>query len=744
MDALGPQAKEKGSVMFRRSSVSQLIFVFCSSLGLAACGGGGGGSSLNVSSSYTSVACTGSEDTCQAGLSVHNVSSLNAAGYTGDGVKVSVVDTGIDSTHPEFDGKTINGYDFASSSTGYSKDEVGHGTHIASIIAGDNDGSGMQGVAYDASLYSYKMDNDGSIDFEVANSDTGLASVYSQHVTDGIHVSNNSWGSGSTSGTITSVSEASIRSYWSNTISAMRNAQSNGTLFVWSAGNLGASVIQPDYLGAMPYRISELEDEWLLVVSVDENLKETDYTQRCGVAWAFCVAAVGGGDDPASQGVYGARSRQSPYSSNGDYIRYSGTSMAAPQVSGIAAVLMEKFPSLTPAQIATRIKSTASMSGLYNSSGYLVSLYSAAYQRSVFGNGLVNGSAAGSMIGVPTYPTDESYYDGVINLEKNRLDLPPWLGAGATSAVLNSQFTVFDSFDGAKFEASGSTIFRASPALERSETLEEFLDRRPNKGDMEPIALFAVADNSRISFFSPSKLGPSKDYWGAKASLFSTNGAFKANTSLGMRFVSDTKTGHAVSFVEVGEDSQDFAAGTQLTYISEGSGTSVLAGLDMTKSRISTTSFSAEADELKTYGVNFGLQQKVGNKWSIFFKGSKRDLSDVAHSANKWGFQNAKLNHYALGMEYDHGSTNFVVGVQEPEEIASGTLNFTAPTGRHRDGQIIWQERSFGFGGQNHRPLFTSFGANVGKSGRVKMSLSEDHHHSGKLGDVKLGYSLQF
>ena len=247
-----------------------------------------------------------------------------------------------------------------------------------------------------------------------------------------------------------------------------------------------------------------------------------------------------------------------------------------------------------------------------------------------------------------------------------------------------------------------------------------------------------------MSFFSPSKLGPSKDYWGAKASLFSTNDAFKPNTSLGMRFVSDTKTGHAVSFVEVGEDSQDFVAGTQLTYISDVSGTSVLAGLDMTKNKISTALLSSETDELKTYGVHFGLQQRVGNNWSVFLKGSQRDLSDVAHSENKWGFQNAKLNHYAAGIAYDHGSTNFVVGVQEPEEIASGTLNFTAPTGRHRDGQIIWQDRSFSFGGQNHRPLFTSFGTNVGKSGKVKMSLSEDHYHSGKLGDVKLGYSLQF
>lgn len=726
--------------MFRRFGVSKIIFVCFSSLGLAACAGGGGSGGAPATSSYTSTACSGSEDSCQAGISIHNVASLNSAGYTGDGVKVAVVDTGIDATHPEFDGKTINGYDFASSSTGYAKDESGHGTHVASIIAGDNDGTGMQGIAYDATLYSYKTDNDGDIEFEAVSTDSATASIYDRHVTDGIQVSNNSWGSGST---LSTTSENALRTSYSSTITAMRSAQTNGTLFVWAAGNSGAS--QPDKFGGMPYFISELADEWLLVVAVDENLNETTYTQRCGVAWSFCVAAFGGGDVAASEGVYGAHSRQSRYNSDqGEYVRFKGTSMAAPQVAGVAANLMEKFPSLTPAQIATRIKSTASLSGLYNFVGVPISSYSTSVQRSIFGNGLVNGTAAGSMLGTPTFPVEKNYYNGAIDLEKNKLNLPLWLGASATSNVLNSSFTVFDSFDGARFDVTGSTVFEASNSPTSSETIVEFIGKKSGKSETDSVQMFTLNDNSKMSFFSPSKLGPSKDYWGAKASLFSTNDAFKPNTSLGMRFVSDTKTGHAVSFVEVGEDSQDFVAGTQLTYISDVSGTSVLAGLDMTKNKISTALLSSETDELKTYGVHFGLQQRVGNNWSVFLKGSQRDLSDVAHSENKWGFQNAKLNHYAAGIAYDHGSTNFVVGVQEPEEIASGTLNFTAPTGRHRDGQIIWQDRSFSFGGQNHRPLFTSFGTNVGKSGKVKMSLSEDHYHSGKLGDVKLGYSLQF
>jgi subtilase-type serine protease len=601
----------------------------------------------------------------------------------------------------------------------------------------------MQGIAYNATVYDYKTDNDGDMEFEGVSTDASRAAIYNRHVTDNINVSNNSWGSGYTIG---QVSEATIRSWDSNTITALRAAQNNGTLFVFAAGNSGnltTQTTQPSYTGAMPYRITELADEWLLVVSVDKNLQEAKWTQRCGYAWSFCVAAVGGAYDntasaTAVDGIYAAQAN------TGGYVRASGTSMAAPQVSGIAALLMEKFPSLTPAQIATRIKSTASMSGLYTKYGNLVTGFSTSYQRTVFGNGLVNASSAAAMIGTPTYPLGENYYEGVAELSGDPLSLPSWISGSAASEVLNSSFTVFDSFDGARFDVTGSTVFTASNSPTSSETVAEFIGKTSDKSVTDSVQMFTLNDNSKMSFFSPSKLGPSKDYWGTKASLFSTNDAFKPKTSLGMQFVSDTKTGHAVSFVEVGEDSQDFVAGTQLTYTSDVSGTSVLAGLDMTKNKISTALLSSETDELKTYGVHFGLQQRVGNNWSVFLKGSQRDLSDVAHSENKWGFQNAKLNHYAAGIEYDHGSTNFVVGVQEPEEIASGTLNFTAPTGRHRDGQIIWQDRSFSFGGQNHRPLFTSFGTNVGKSGKVKMSLSEDHHHSGKLGDVKLGYSLQF
>ena len=71
------------------------------------------------------------------------------------------------------------------------------------------------------------------------------------------------------------------------------------------------------------------------------------------------------------------------HKANGSYTRMSGTSQAAPHVAGLAATLMEKFTSLTAAQIATRIKTTASYDGLYRSDGVAASSLSVSARQAI-------------------------------------------------------------------------------------------------------------------------------------------------------------------------------------------------------------------------------------------------------------------------------------------------------------------------------------------------------------------------
>jgi subtilisin family serine protease len=327
----------------------------------------------------------GTEYRYNANLAQLNVLPLNNYGYDGTGINVAVVDSGIDASHPEFLNSTIRGYDFSNSATGYGGDPNGHGTHVASIIAGDADGTGMRGVAYDATLYSYRVDADGDGTFEALNTDSQLAAVARRHITDNIQVSNNSWGSATP---VTANTTSQVRSIYSRSISAFADAQAAGTLFVFAAGNSGNSEVSEE--AGLPYHAPELVDAWLVVVASDENGVETAFTNRCGVAAAFCVTAPGNQVLAADAGTTG-------------YVSLSGTSMAAPFVSGLAAALMEKFPNLTPKQIATRIKTTASLAPLTGFFGETLANNGTAAMEAIFGHGLVDSGAAAAQIGNLTY-----------------------------------------------------------------------------------------------------------------------------------------------------------------------------------------------------------------------------------------------------------------------------------------------------------------------------------------------------
>lgn len=86
----------------------------------------------------------------------------HSAGYTGLGVKVAVLDTGIDYKHPDLDDNCYGGVNVINPRKSY-KDDNGHGTHVAGIIAAENNEIGVVGVAPDASLYGVKaLDRNGS------------------------------------------------------------------------------------------------------------------------------------------------------------------------------------------------------------------------------------------------------------------------------------------------------------------------------------------------------------------------------------------------------------------------------------------------------------------------------------------------------------------------------------------------------------------------------------------------------
>ena len=165
-----------------------MVLVVVSAGGLGGClGGGGGGAGAPFGGA-------GSEFSAQAGLSHIAAAAPSAAGYTGEAVRVGIVDSGVDGSHSEFGNRVTAGGDWQGSGNGLS-DPNGHGTHVASIVGAASDGVGMQGVAPEAELYSYRiLDSAGRMAGQT--SEAIMPDVVNRMRQHRLQIVNNSWGSG--------------------------------------------------------------------------------------------------------------------------------------------------------------------------------------------------------------------------------------------------------------------------------------------------------------------------------------------------------------------------------------------------------------------------------------------------------------------------------------------------------------------------------------------------------------------
>jgi subtilisin family serine protease len=238
-----------------------------------------------------------------------------AAGFTGAGVTVAVVDTGIDETHPDLAGKVIAERNFVDGDT--DTDGAGHGTHVASTIVGGGAASGGQfrGVAPDARLVDAKVCS--PVACQVSDVIAGMEwAVVEQHAR------------------IVNVSLGGIDSPEVDPMEQAVHELSDryGALFVIAAGNRGHDHTI-DTPGSAP--------EALTVGAVDSADALARFSSR-GPA-----EDAGLKPDITAPGVdiTAARSKDSDLPVvAGQYTSLSGTSMATPHVAGAAAILAQQHP----------------------------------------------------------------------------------------------------------------------------------------------------------------------------------------------------------------------------------------------------------------------------------------------------------------------------------------------------------------------------------------------------------------
>ncbi|MFB7912437.1 S8 family serine peptidase [Streptomyces sp. NPDC056061] len=243
------------------------------------------------------------------------------AGYTGKGVKIAVLDTGADATHPDLRGQILETKNFSTSPD--TKDRVGHGTHVSSIAAGTGAKSGgkFKGVAPDAKLIEGKvLDDDGYGD------DSDILAGMEWAVAQGADVINLSLGGADTPGI--DPLEAAV-----NKLSAEK-----GVLFAIAAGNEGD--------GAGTIGSPGSADAALTVGAVDHDDVLADFSSRGPRLGDGAIKpdVTAPGVDITAAAAPGSAIEQDGGQNPPGYLTISGTSMATPHVAGAAALLKQQHP----------------------------------------------------------------------------------------------------------------------------------------------------------------------------------------------------------------------------------------------------------------------------------------------------------------------------------------------------------------------------------------------------------------
>ncbi|NND44747.1 MAG: S8 family serine peptidase, partial [Xanthomonadales bacterium] len=288
-----------------------------------------------------------------------------AQGYTGEGITVAILDTGIDGTHPDvaYPDKTVQNVKFvhtkfASWSHGNNTETVslsvenlnstdttsGHGTHVAGSAAGGGaadsrfrgmaPGANLVGLGAGDDLYVYEALK--AFDWLFIEDENGVPN----HARYGIRAVNNSWGGGG--GLELDVDNPIIQ--------ATFEAYRAGINVVFSAGNSGPSPDTYNFYALAPWNLG--------IGATDKQKSLVGFSSRGypnHPLKTLDVSAPGQGINSANFYAWAAQ----PYASK------SGTSMSSPHVTGLVALVLSANPQLSPDQVAEVIRaSTTTMPGM--------------------------------------------------------------------------------------------------------------------------------------------------------------------------------------------------------------------------------------------------------------------------------------------------------------------------------------------------------------------------------------------
>ncbi|MDE0245532.1 MAG: S8 family serine peptidase [Gammaproteobacteria bacterium] len=371
-----------------------------------------------------------------------------ARGYTGAGVTVGIIDTGADPDHVAFEGKLHPQSAIASQfcpdgtcSFSAIRDTGTHGTAVGGLIAGARLGNRMHGVAYDAELLMIGIQlGQGTPEYRPVDLSNGPLYRSLDEQGQGIYrriggqtrIVNHSFGY---EGVVTDYTANEVRGAFGRTIDALLQ---EGTpdpekmILVWAAGNSYgkfdaqgnmADASSPNITAATPHLFPALRGHFITVVATQSDGTIASYSNRCGVAADFCMAAPG-------HGVL------APWAGSEDgYGRIGGTSAAAPHVAGALALLEEAFRGqLGSTEMVTRLFAAADKEGIYA-------------DRNTYGQGLLDVEKATRPIGAMSASLAHTLEGPSVNLGGSAVAAGPAWGDALQHAFAGRELAVLDSLN---------------------------------------------------------------------------------------------------------------------------------------------------------------------------------------------------------------------------------------------------------------------------------------------------------
>ncbi len=415
----------------------------------------------------------------------------------GSGITVGFYDTGVEARHPVFGQTEIRQFYWSKSIDANTNFYTSaHGTSTASALVFTAPGVGIESYAAPAfSDYG---------EFSTKAKDLRLSAHLNFALGRDIDVLNIA--KAPFGGNIEFISEAQIRQHLSETIASLAQADTaaqDRILVVWAAGNqhgrpcdessatyqhcveekvIASSVSTSAGLMA---HIEQLQGHLVAVVAVESNPQHAgnpriaSWSSRCGIAKDHCIAAWGGNTYFATfnvdieDQVYG-------------YREGSGTSIAAPIVSGGLALLMHRFRDQVPSvDVLQRLFETANDEGIYG-------------DANIYGHGLMDLEAAIKPVGGSSIAGGSAIEGPSASLHSTRLSFGPAFGAGAMRSLAGREIVVFDSLGAPFWRDLGSLVSMPSQnvGIRLRRMLQEERDTGSEVGLWRPVTL---ASSARLS-----------------------------------------------------------------------------------------------------------------------------------------------------------------------------------------------------------------------------------------------------